>query len=105
MEGFIMKFSIFKKEFYQGIQIVQRAVSSKNTLTIIKGIYLEAVKDKGLHLIATDLELNIEYWIKADIKKEGAVVIPASQLTNIVRELPAAEINFEVNDNYQTVIK
>lgn len=101
-----MKFNIFKKDFYQGIQIVQRAVSSKNTLPIITGIYIEAIKDKGLHLMATDLEIGIEYWINTDIIEEGSIVIPANQLTGIVRELPAADIQFEVNeDNYQIKIK
>lgn len=101
-----MLLNIFQKELYQGIQIVQRAVSAKSTLPILTGIYLEAKKERGLHLIATDLEIGIEYWVKADIKEEGAIVLPADQLTGIIRELPAADIHFEVDpEHYRLYLK
>ncbi len=101
-----MLLNILQNNFYHGIQIVQRAVSSKSTLPILTGIYLEAVKDKGLRLIANNLEMGIEYWVKADIKEEGAIVLPAAQLTNIIRELPSAEIFFEADlDHYQVNLR
>lgn len=101
-----MLLTIHQKEFFNGIQIVQRAVSSKSTLPILKGIYLEAVKNKGLHLIANDLEIGIEYWVKAEIEEEGSIVLPAAQLISIIRELPAAEINFEADlEHYQVNLK
>lgn len=101
-----MLLNILQSSFYQGIQIVQRAVSSKSTLPILTGIYLEAKKDKGLRLIANNLEIGIEYWVKAETKEEGAIVLPATQLINIIRELPAAEIFFEADlEHYQVNLK
>jgi len=98
----IMKFKIEQKDLYEGIQIVQKAVANKQTMPILTGIYLEAKKDKGLHLIGTDLELGIEHYINADIKEEGSIVIPANSFTQLVRELPKEKINFDVDlDNYQ----
>lgn len=90
-----MLFNVIQSKLQQGIQFVQKAVSVRNTMPILTGIYLEAVKDKGLHLIANDLEIGIEYWVEADIINEGALVLPASQFTNIIRELPDAEIKAE----------
>ncbi|MEJ6951940.1 DNA polymerase III subunit beta [Natronospora cellulosivora (SeqCode)] len=101
-----MDLIINQKEFYQGIQIVQKAVSSKNTLPILKGIYLEANKEKGLKLIANNLEIGIEYWTNANVKEEGVIVIPANELTNIIRELPSGEVSLTVNkDNYMVNIE
>lgn len=100
-----MNLTINQKDFYHGVQIVQRAVASRSTLPILKGIYLEAVKDKGLKLIANNLEMGIEYWVKANIIEEGIFVLPANELSNILRELPAAEIFFQVDkSNYQAKI-
>ena len=65
-----MKLTINQKDFYHGVQIVQRAVASRSTLPILKGIYLEAIKDKGLKLIANNLEMGIEYWVEANIIEE-----------------------------------
>ncbi len=101
-----MKLEVQQKEFYRGLNIVQRAVSKKKTLPILNGVYLETVKDKGIHLIGTDLELGIENWIEADVKEEGTIVLPADHLTNIVRELPNDVIKFNVNlENYQANLK
>ena len=97
-----MKFQIEQKDLYDGIQIVQKAVASKQTMPILTGIYLEAKKNKGLHLIGTDLELGIEHYIDADIKEEGSIVIPATSFTQLVRELPKEKIYFEVDkEHYQ----
>jgi len=101
-----MNFTINQKDFYHGVQIVQRAVASRSTLPILKGIYLEAIKDKGLKLIANNLEMGIEYWVEANIIEEGVFVLPANELSNILRELPADEISFQVDEgNYQAKIK
>lgn len=98
-----MNIKIKQNDFYHGIQIVNRAVSNKSTLNILKGIYIEAKKDKGIKLISNDLEIGIEYWIDADIKKEGSIVLPATELSNIIRELPNAEISFIMDEELYQV--
>ncbi|MFW6305879.1 MAG: DNA polymerase III subunit beta [Bacillota bacterium] len=101
-----MKLNIQQSEFNKGIQIVQQAVSSKSTLSILKGIYLEANKEKGLKLIGNDLEIGIEHWINAEIIEEGIIVLPASELSNIIRELPSDNIFFELDSkNYHVNIE
>src|SRR6056297_359628 len=92
-----MNFKIAKKDFYQGLNITHRACASSNTMPILKGILIEAKKDKGLHLLGTDLEIGIENWVPAEIEEEGKIVLPANQLRNIIRELPNEDINFTVD--------
>ena len=102
-----MKFKINQKDLYQGIQIVQKAVASKQTMPILTGIYMEASKDRGIHLIGTDLELGIEHTIsEAEVINEGSIVIPANNFSNLVRELPKEKINFAADlDNYEIKIE
>ena len=92
-----MNFKIEKKDFYQGLNITHRACSSSNTMPILKGILIEANKDKGLHLMGTDLEIGIENWVPAEVEEEGKIVLPANQLRNIIRELPNEEIKFKAD--------
>ena len=95
-----MKFSISKNILQKKLNNVQRAVSKKTTLPVLTGIFMETTKEKGLHLIGTDLDLGIECWIADEnvtIKEQGSIVLPATQIYNIVRELPPEEIYFSLN--------
>ncbi|MGM0471162.1 MAG: DNA polymerase III subunit beta [Bacillota bacterium] len=91
-----MKIKINKQNFYEGIQTVKKAVSSKSNLPILSGILLET-EDKKLKLVGTDLELGIECKVEANIINEGAVVLPANHLANIIRELPNEELVLNTN--------
>lgn len=93
-----MNFSIAQKKLYTGVQKVKNAVSKKNTLPIISGILIESTEENNLHLIGTDLEMGIETWVDADIKESGSIVIPATQFFDIIRELPAKTIYFEIDE-------
>lgn len=86
-----MRIELNQKEFYQGIQTVRKAVSSKTTLPILSGILLKTEEDK-LKLLGTDLELGIECFVEAKVIKEGSIVLPAKYLTSIIRELPNENI-------------
>lgn len=86
-----MRIEISKKDFFEGIQTVNRAVSSKTTLPILSGILLKTEEDK-VKLVATDLEIGIEFYVKANIIKDGAIVLPAKYFTSIVRELSDTQI-------------
>jgi len=82
-----MKISTNKDSLLHGIQIVQNAVSNKNTTPILSHILLEAKKD-GIRLTATDLEIGISVQVDGEIIEEGALTIPARKFSEIVKELP-----------------
>lgn len=104
-----MEFNIMQEDFNNIINTVQGSVSKKNTLPILTGILIKAQKseeNENIHLTATDLELGIESEIKAEIIEEGEIVLPASQLANIIRELPHGKINIKINpENFQADLK
>lgn len=92
-----MKFKCQQQELSAAINMVTKAVSSKTTLPILSGIYFEAKGDQ-LRLIGNDLNLSIETFMDSIIEKEGSTVIPARLFSELIRKLPNAEIEFEVNE-------
>ncbi len=105
MEGYTLKFSITQKDLYDALNIVRRAVAKNKTLPILTGIYLK-LENNTLSLKTTDLELGIKYNLKVDSQEDGAVVLPAGQFLNIIRELPSEKIEMELNkDKWQMQIK
>lgn len=89
-----MKFIATKDNLLNGINIVQKAISNKNTIPILSGIYLKAQENR-LTFAATDLELGIECKVPVQIIEEGDVVIPAKYLSELVRRLPDVNLMFE----------
>lgn len=92
-----MKFKCHQNELSAAINMVNKAVSSKSTLPILSGIYLET-KDHQLRLIGNDLNLSIETFIDAEIDREGSTVVPARLFSELIRKLPSAEIEFDISE-------
>lgn len=99
-----MRFSCHQKALLSSINIVQKAVSSKTTLPILKGIYIEAL-DNYLKLVATDLEIGIEHIVEAKTHNKGSVVVDARLFSEIIRKLPDAEVEISLEENNQIYIK
>jgi DNA polymerase-3 subunit beta len=91
-----MKFSVSKEKLLAGLQTVQNVVSTRTTLPILSNVLLQAADDQ-LRLTTTDLDVGVSGGITAQIERPGATTLPARRLANIVRELPAAEIQVEVD--------
>jgi len=98
-----MKIVCEKNILLEGINIVQKAVSTKSTLPILEGILLEA--SESLRLTGNDLELGIECNIEANVEQPGSVVLNARMLGEIVRKLPNDKVYIEVEKNNNTYIR
>jgi len=100
-----MKLTATKDNLSYGVQVVQRAVSTKNPLPILSGILLKT-GNGHLNFTATDLEMGIECSVPVSIEGEGGVVLPVRYFGEIVRRLPDVNISIEVNkENNLTLIK
>ena len=82
----------------ESILTVQSAVSTRSNIPALEGILIETENDV-LKLAGSNLNLSIENHMEATIQKKGSVVVPARLLTEIVRKLPDAEIDFSVLAN------
>lgn len=91
-----MKFSISKEALLDGLQKVQHVVSTRTTLPILSNVLLSA-EDGRLTLTTTDLDVGITGSVEAQIDKPGATTLPAKRLVNIIRELPASEVEISVD--------
>ena len=75
---------------------MQNVVSTRTTLPILSNVLLQA-ENGQLRLTTTDLDVGVSGAIEAQVEKPGATTLPARRLATIVRELPAAEIQIEVD--------
>src|SRR5947209_5352010 len=91
-----MKFSASKEKLLEGLQTVQSVVSTRTTLPILSNVLLQA-KDGELWLTTTDLDVGVRCAVEAQIDKEGGTTLPARRLAGIVRELPASEIQIDID--------
>jgi len=93
-----MKLKIKKEEILKGLQRIQGVVEKKNTMPILSNMLLSA-DSKGVEIIATDLEIGLRGRYAADVEKPGSVTVSAKKMYEIVRELPAEEIQIKVEDS------
>ncbi len=97
-----MKINCFQGDLIKGIQTVGSAVAGRATLPILTNILIEAKKEK-IELSATDLEIGIKCGVPAQVKKEGAITIPAKRLSDIIRELPEGPVEIETEDSQMKI--
>ncbi len=98
-----MKFSCNQRDLTEGLNSVQKAVSVKTTLPILKGILIETDGD-FLKLTGNDLNLGIEARIPAAITEQGSVVVSSRIFGEIIRKLPDTQLNFNVDESHQVSI-
>ena len=99
-----MKLKVSKDIMLEGLQKIQSVVSVRTTLPILQNILLKAEKDK-LWLSATDLEVSVRTGIAAEVSRGGATTLPARRTFGIFRELPASEIEIDVDDKDVATIR
>ena len=87
-----MEFNCNRDDLIQAINSAQKAVSSKSTVSLLEGVYLQA-KDNWVLLYCTDKEIGIECRIEAEVFEEGSVVINARLFGDVVKNLPEEQVN------------
>lgn len=100
-----MKFSCNQQTLSKALNTVSKAVTSRTTIPILKGILLEVNGDNTLTLSASDLDLSIEKKIEVTAEEAGSVVVSAKLFSDIIRKLPNEEIQIEEQENNTIVIK
>ena len=100
-----MKVICQQQQLNKALNVVTKAVTTRTTIPILKGILLEASSDNILKIAASDLDLSIEKKISTSVLEEGSIVISSRLFTEIVRKLPNEEIEIEVFENNNVRIK
>ncbi|PKM84704.1 MAG: DNA polymerase III subunit beta [Firmicutes bacterium HGW-Firmicutes-11] len=98
-----MKFSCNQQLLSKALNTVSKAVTTRTTIPILKGILLEVNQDGMLKLAASDLDLSIEKKLPVAVWDEGAIVVSARLFSDIIRKLPNEEIEIEEENGSVTI--
>lgn len=99
-----MKFTAIQEHLSEALQVVGRAISNKNALPILQGIYLK-VEDARLTLAATDMEVRIESHMPVEVIEEGSMVVQGKSFQDFVRRLPKGPIAFSSDHDQSMTIQ
>ncbi|MDR0519067.1 MAG: DNA polymerase III subunit beta [Clostridiales Family XIII bacterium] len=94
-----MKFTCEKETLNYALNIVSKGVSSRTTLPILKGIMISAVQGESqVTFYSSDLDISIKTSTPAFVEDGGEIVVSAKLFADIVREMPAGQILFELKE-------
>jgi DNA polymerase-3 subunit beta len=83
-----MKATIERATLLKSLGHVQSVVERRNTIPILSNVLIEAREDGSLRLMATDLDLQVDESVPANVTQPGAITVSAHTLFDIVRKLP-----------------
>ena len=93
-----MKLIIEKRELSTLTTMVHRAASSKGTIPVLSGLYLEVDKENGLTMTATDMEIGIKSSnANIELIEAGSVLVNAHYFADFIKLLPDTKISIELN--------
>ncbi len=92
-----MKLSIDRAALLRSLNHVQSVVERRNTIPILSNVLMKA-EDGVLSLSSTDMDLEINESVAANIIDAGATTAPAHTLHDIIRKLPdGSEVEISLN--------
>ncbi|MBA7589558.1 Beta sliding clamp [subsurface metagenome] len=92
-----MKFVISSTELLSHLQVVNRVISSKNTLPILDNFLFKLSKNE-LEITASDLESTlITRIVLENASEEGSIAMPARIITDALKEFSEQPLTFEIN--------
>jgi DNA polymerase III subunit beta len=86
--GDLMKATIERATLLKSLGHVQSVVERRNTIPILSNVLIEASEEGNLRLMATDLDLQINETVQANVSQAGATTVSAHTLFDIARKLP-----------------
>ena len=91
-----MKFICNKNSLLNEIAIAQGIISSRNTMSILSNVLLEA-EDGNLHIKATDLKIGYETSIPVDVEEPGSTTVYCDKFLGVLRTFPEGDIKFRLD--------
>ena len=88
----------------EACQNVQRAVSSKATMPAIEGILMKAEAGQ-VQLTGYDMDMGITTVQEARVEEDGAIVLNARLLCDILRRLPGETVSIEADPRQLCTIR
>lgn len=89
-----MQFTSTQAEMLRCLNMVEKAVATRDTQEILTGIYLEC-GDGKLTLRATDSEISMEAYTTVETLTPGSMVLKSKYFVPLIRRLPPGEVTFK----------
>src|SRR3954451_16447834 len=97
-----MKLSTRRDALFSQLQTVTRAASTRSAVQALSGVQIQA-QTAVIELRATDMEIGLRVPLEGEVVREGAAVLPARLLVDVVRALPSDELTLELRAAEQDV--
>ena len=98
-----MKFTCDKSSLFREIAFAQEVIASKNALSIMSNVYLEA-SDSRLLIRATDVKVSFETSVPVSDVVPGSLTVFCDKLTGILSSLPDGDLTVE-QDEGRVILK
>ncbi len=85
---FGMKLTLERDELLYSLQVLQSIASGQDTSPIPSNVLIHA-EGSTIECMATDMEIGIRMKIEGTVREEGAIVVSAQKLEDIVKAWPA----------------
>ena len=100
-----MKATIERATLLKALGHVQSVVERRNTIPILSNVLIEARDDGSIRLMATDLDLQVDESVAAQVSQAGATTVPAHTFFDIVRKLPeGSQVELAASDGKMQVV-
>ncbi|MCL2556993.1 MAG: DNA polymerase III subunit beta [Treponema sp.] len=93
-----MKFVCERNVLLKEISIAQEIIASKNVISILSNIYLEA-QDDSLTIKATDLKVNFQTKVPVTVIEPGPATVFGDKFLGILSSVPEGEMEFDYNES------
>ena len=100
-----MKATIERATLLKSLSHVQSVVERRNTIPILSNVLIDASEDGAIRLMATDLDLQVDESVPANVAQAGATTVSAHTLFDIVRKLPeGSQVEFTAAEGKMQVV-
>jgi len=100
-----MKATIERATLLKSLGHVQSVVERRNTIPILSNVLIEAREDGSIRLMATDLDLQVDESVAAQVSQAGATTVSAHTFFDIVRKLPeGSQVELSAADGKMQVV-
>lgn len=98
-----MKFLCTQFDLNEALNIVCKAVIPNSTLPVLNNILIKAEGD-NVYFSSTNLEIAIKCFIKADVRSEGSITIPAKLISGYISFLKDKNVEVALIDGNTILI-
>ncbi|MGI6736842.1 MAG: DNA polymerase III subunit beta [Anaerovoracaceae bacterium] len=100
-----MKFTCAQQVLSKSYNIVSRAVSTRTTIPVLKGILLTVTADGTLIMTASDMDFSIENKIPVTAAEPGSIVVVSRIFGDIIRKLPGEDVTVTVKEDSRVTVR